>query len=63
MPMNQLYEQAIKPLSMVDPLRLAALILNHNLPHAVVDYSDEWSVVRQRHVTRGKYHRLGLSPK
>ena len=40
---NQIYEQTIKPLSMADRLRLAALILNDIPPHAVVDYSDEWS--------------------
>jgi hypothetical protein len=43
MTVNQIYEQTIKPLSMVDRLRLAALILNDIPPHAVVDYSDEWS--------------------
>lgn len=43
MTVNQIYEQTIKPLSMADRLRLAALILNDIPPHAVVDYSDEWS--------------------
>jgi hypothetical protein len=43
MTVNQIYEQIIKPLSMADRLRLAALILNDIPPHAVVDYSDEWS--------------------
>jgi hypothetical protein len=33
----------MKPLSMADRLRLAALILHDIPPHAVVDYSDEWS--------------------
>ncbi|MGH8064158.1 MAG: hypothetical protein ACRERE_02740 [Candidatus Entotheonellia bacterium] len=43
MTVNQIYEQTIKLLSMADRLRLAALILNDIPPHAVVDYSDEWS--------------------
>jgi len=43
MTVDQIYEQTIKPLSMADRLRLAALILNDIPPHAVVDYSDEWS--------------------
>ena len=43
MTVNQIYEQTIRPLSMADRLRLAALILNDIPPHAVVDYSDEWS--------------------
>ena len=43
MTVDQIYEQTVKPLSMADRLRLAALILNDIPPHAVVDYSDEWS--------------------
>jgi hypothetical protein len=43
MTVDQIYEQTIKPLSMADRLRLAALILNDIPPHAVVDYNDEWS--------------------
>ena len=43
MTVNQIYEQTMKPLSMADRLRLPALILNDIPPHAVVDYSDEWS--------------------
>jgi hypothetical protein len=43
MTVNQIYEQTIKPLPLPDRLRLAALILNDIPPHAVVDYSDEWS--------------------
>jgi hypothetical protein len=43
MTVDQIYEQTVKPLSMADRLRLAALILNDILPHAVVDYSDAWS--------------------
>jgi hypothetical protein len=40
---NRIYEQPIKPLSVADRLRLAALILNDIPPRAVVDYSVEWS--------------------
>jgi hypothetical protein len=43
MTVDQIYEQTVKPLSMADRLRLAALILNDIPPRAVVDYSDEWS--------------------
>ena len=43
MTVDQIYEQTVKPLSMADRLRLATLILNDIPPHAVVDYSDEWS--------------------
>jgi predicted TIM-barrel fold metal-dependent hydrolase len=43
MTVNQIYEQTVKPLSIADRLRLAALILNDSPPHAVVDYRDEWS--------------------
>lgn len=43
MTVNQIYEQTIKPLAMADRLRLAALTLNDIPPHAVLDYSDEWS--------------------
>ena len=43
MTVDQIYEQTVKPLSMADRLRLAVLILNDIPPHAVVDYSDEWS--------------------
>ena len=43
MTVDQIYEQTIKPLSMVDRLRLAALILNDIPPHAVVDNSGQWS--------------------
>ena len=43
MTVHQIYEQAIKPLSVADRLRLTALTLNDIPPHAVVDYSDEWS--------------------
>jgi hypothetical protein len=43
MTVDQIYEQTVKPLSMADRLRLAAMILNDIPPHAVVDYSDGWS--------------------
>jgi hypothetical protein len=43
MTVDLIYEQTMKPLSMADRLRLAALIL-HDIPlHAIVDNSDEWS--------------------
>lgn len=39
----EFYEQAVKPLSVVERLRLATLILNDIPPQAVVDYNDTWS--------------------
>ncbi len=54
MTVDQIYEQTVKPLSMADRLRLAALILNDIPPHAVVDYSDEWSEERSARFPAGE---------
>jgi hypothetical protein len=59
MTVNQIYEQTIKPLSMADRLRLAALILNDIPPHAVVDYSDEWSEEDLRDFRQASWEHIG----
>ena len=41
--MERLYEQAIKPLSAADRLRLATLILRGIPPESLVDYSEAWA--------------------
>ena len=43
MTIQEMYDQAIKPLPPAERFRLATLILNEIPPQAVVDYSDEWS--------------------
>ena len=40
---EQLYEQAIKPLSAADRLRLATIILTEIPPEFVVDYGEAWT--------------------
>ena len=40
---EQLYEQAVKPLSAADRLRLATIILKGIPPESLVDYSEAWS--------------------
>lgn len=40
---QEMYENTIKPMPAAERLRLATLILNDISPHAVVDYSEEWS--------------------
>ena len=40
---GRLYEQAIKPLSAADRLRLATLILRGIPPESLVDYSEAWT--------------------
>lgn len=43
MTVQQVYDQAVKPLPIAERLRLAAMILNDLPPHAVVDDSEEWT--------------------
>lgn len=43
MSVEELYEQAVKSLSVPDRLRLAIIILNNIPQRAVVDYNDEWT--------------------
>ena len=40
---DDVYANAVKPLSLSERLRLATMILNDIPPRAVADYSDEWS--------------------
>ncbi len=42
MNVNQIYE-TIRPLPVVERLRLATLILNDISPQCIVDYNEEWS--------------------
>ena len=58
MTVNQLYEQAIKPLAPAERLRLAILILNDIPPESVVDYSDEWSEEDMRDMTKATWDKF-----
>lgn len=61
MTIEQLYEQAIKPLPAGERLRLAVLILNDIPPQAVADYSDEWTEQDQQDFSRASWqHIIGL---
>jgi hypothetical protein len=40
---EEVYAQAVKPLSASERLKLATMILNDISPLSVVEYSDEWS--------------------
>ena len=40
---SDIYQQTIKPLTVADRLRLAAMILNDIPPQALPDYQTEWS--------------------
>jgi hypothetical protein len=42
MTIEETYNQAVKPLSPSEPLRLATLILNEIPPQSVVDVRDAW---------------------
>ncbi len=61
MTVEQLYEQAVKPLPNADRLRLATLILNDISPQAVTNYSDEWSEEDLREATRHSLQRAASS--
>ena len=43
MTLEQLYNQAIGPLSTADRLRLATMILNQIPPQSIVDDRDDWT--------------------
>lgn len=43
MTINEIYEQSIKPLTPVDRLRLARMILNDIPAESFVDYDESWS--------------------
>jgi hypothetical protein len=40
---EEIYDQVVKPLPPSERYKLATIILNEISPHAVVDYSDDWS--------------------
>lgn len=56
---ERLYEQAIKPLSAADRLRLAAIILKEIPPESVVDYSDAWTDQDRRDFTEASWRHVG----
>jgi hypothetical protein len=58
---ERLYEQAIKPLSAADRLRLAAIILREIPPEYVVDYSDAWTDQDQHEFTAATWRHAGRS--
>jgi hypothetical protein len=61
MTVQELYEQAVKPLPAPERLRLATLILNDIPPHSVVDYNDDWSEEDMREATLHSFRRAAAS--
>ncbi len=57
MTVEQLYDEAIKPLPAAERLRLAAMILNHIPPDSVVDSSDEWTEEDYQDFSRASWER------
>ncbi len=53
-----LYEQAIKPLSAADRLRLATIILRDIPPESIVDYGDAWSTEDLQDFTRSGWEQV-----
>lgn len=41
--LDTIYAEVVKPLPLIDRLRLASLILNDVPPQAVVDYNEAWA--------------------
>ncbi|HEY2587002.1 MAG TPA: hypothetical protein VGI81_14750 [Tepidisphaeraceae bacterium] len=57
----ELYNQSIKPLSTVERLQLAKLILGDIPDRAVVDYSEEWTEEDLQDANRASWERASES--
>ena len=55
---QEIYEQSIKPLPAPQRFQLAVLILNDIPPHALVDYSEEWSEEDLRDLMRANQEHI-----
>jgi hypothetical protein len=62
MSIQELYEQAIKPLPPVERLQLATIILTNIPPECVVDYSSEWTDEDMADFTRAAWKRTDTDP-
>ena len=58
---EEIYSQVVKPLPPSERLKLATMILNDIPPHAVVDYSEEWTEEDMRDVTLYSFRRAAQS--
>lgn len=57
MTIEQIYDEAIKPLPTAERLRLATIILNNIPPDSVVDSSDEWTEADYQDFSRAGWER------
>jgi len=61
MTVEEVYSQVVEPLSLSERLKLATLILNDIPPHAVMNYSDEWTEEDMRDATLYSFRRATQS--
>lgn len=57
MTVEQIYDEAIKPLPAPERLRLATMILNNIPPNSVVDSSNEWTDEDYQDFSRASWER------
>lgn len=57
----ELYNRSIKPLSAMERLQLAKLILGDIPDRAIVEYSEEWTEEDLQDITRASWARAGES--